>query len=247
MNASVSSEEGRNVRRFARAHRAGALASVDSRHDGAPANALVTYACDLDGSPIFLFSTLSEHTRNLRDDPRAALLIEAAKSHRNPQAGPRVSFVGTVKKATAKQVDHLRDRFLACHPDAKLYAGFGDFAFYRMIVERVHAVGGFAQARWLPAKRVIIKDRAILASISDTAAGVIEHMNNDHADALDLCARKILRRRGAGWQMTGLDPDGCDLRRGPYVARLNFETTVESADDCRRELVALTKKARQMG
>lgn len=241
---SEKEDTGSAVRRFVRAHRSGALATVDQHHDGAPSNALVTYACDLDGSPTFLFSTLSEHTRNLATDNRAALLVEAAKDRRNPQTGPRASLSGRIEKAGKSSVERLRTRFLAQHPDATLYAGFGDFAFYRMTVERVHWVGGFAQARWIPAKRVMFGERAAIKAISDAAPSVIEHMNADHGDALDVIVQALLGRRGDGWQMIGLDPDGCDLRRGPYVARLDFDAPVRDAKDCREQLVALTKRAR---
>ncbi|MEQ8665113.1 MAG: DUF2470 domain-containing protein [Rhodospirillales bacterium] len=239
--------DGQQVRCFIRAHGAGALASVDPGHGGAPSNALVTYACDFDGSPLFLFSTLSEHTRNLAKDKRAALLVEAAKGRRNPQTGPRVTLAGTVAKLPARDIEAARARFLARHPDAALYAGFGDFAFYRMTVERVHWVGGFAQARWIPAKRVMIRDKAAIAAIAEAAPGVIEHMNADHADAIDLCARVLLGRKGAGWRLTGIDPDGCDLRLGARTARLDFDEMASDAGDCRTQLVTLTKRARATG
>ena len=39
----------------------------------------------------------------------------------------------------------LHRRFLARHPDAGMYAGFKDFAFYRVAVERAHLVAGFGK------------------------------------------------------------------------------------------------------
>ena len=236
---------GTEVRAFIRAHGAGALASVDPAHDGAPSNALVTYACDIDASPVFLFSTLSEHTRNLAKDNRAALLVEAAKGRRNPQTGPRVTLAGTVAPVAAKDRDAAKARFLARNPDAAMYAGFGDFSFYRMTVSRVHWVGGFAQARWIPSKHVLIQDKATIAAIAEASASVIEHMNADHADAIDLCANKLLGRKGSGWKMTGVDPDGCDLRLQARTARLDFDAMATDAGDCRKQLVKLTQRARE--
>ena len=117
-----------------------ATAMADS---GAPYASMVTYACDHQSQPVFLFSTLSDHTQNIKADKRVSLLVEDATQRRNPQTGPRVSLLGTIKKDTSPDV---RARFLARHPDAALYADFGDFAFYRMKVERAHYVGGFARA-----------------------------------------------------------------------------------------------------
>ena len=47
--------------------------------------------------------------------------------------------------------ERLARRFLARHPEAERYAGFADFGFYRMTVERAHYVGGFAKAVWIKA------------------------------------------------------------------------------------------------
>lgn len=235
--------EADTTRAFIRAHGSGALASVDPARHGAPSNALVTYACDMDASPIFLFSTLSDHTRNLLQDTRAALLIEQASGRRNPQTGPRATLCGRVARVPAKAREAARARFLARHPDAALYADFGDFAVYRMTVERVHWVGGFARARWIPAKRVMVQDKRAIAAVAAAAADAVEHMNADHRGAIDLCVRRLLGRKGSGWTMTGVDPDGCDLRRGAYAARLDFDEPAADAGDIRDRFVRLAKQA----
>ena len=54
--------------------------------------ALVTVALDHDLSAILLLSQLSEHTRHLMADPRAALLLDGTEGHANPQTGPRVTL-----------------------------------------------------------------------------------------------------------------------------------------------------------
>ena len=52
------------------------LATLDTP-SGAPYASLITLATDLGGSPIFLISTLARHTRNLANDPRAAIRCRA--------------------------------------------------------------------------------------------------------------------------------------------------------------------------
>jgi putative heme iron utilization protein len=69
-------------------------------------------------------------------------------------------------------------------------------------------------------------------------------MNGDHADAVQLYATKLLGISGGGWTMTGIDPEGADLRRDGDVARVDFERPVLSAEAARAELVRLVKKAR---
>ena len=43
-------------------------------------------------------------------------------------------------------------------------------------------------------------------------------MNADHADAVQLYASSLLGRAGEGWRMTGIDPEGLDLRRQSELA-----------------------------
>ncbi|NQU60715.1 MAG: DUF2470 domain-containing protein [Rhodospirillales bacterium] len=215
--------------------RAALLSTAQKSKDGWPYGSLVSVAFDCDLSPLMLFSGLSDHTRNLAADPRASLLCEETSRLKNPQTGPRVTVMGRITKTTDKR--HAR-RFLARHPEASLYAGFGDFNFYRMKIDRIHLVGGFGQAVWMRASH-IMPDPKAAAGVAKAEAGVLEHMNGDHADAVDHYAHKLLGLKGKGWEMTGIDPDGLDLRRGGRFARLAFDAPVTSRAAIREELVRL--------
>jgi putative heme iron utilization protein len=217
-----------------------ALASIAASADGTPHAALVTVACDVDGAPLLLLSDLSAHTCNLHSDPRLALLYDGTGDRANPQEGPRVTVIGT---AAPTAEPRCRARFLARHPGAARYADFGDFAFWRITVERLHFVGGFAQAGKLPGTALIRPESAV-AALAAAEPSILDHMNADHGDALDLIAARLLRRRGAGWRMTGIDPDGCDMMRGNRRARLVFSTPIDGPDSARNALVALTQAAR---
>jgi heme iron utilization protein len=224
-----------------RRSRSAALATSIGNQDGHPYASFVTVACDMDGSPVMLFSELADHTQNLSVEPRASLLFEATSRRRNPQTGPRVTLSGKIRKTKDKR---LSARFLARHPDAALYAGFGDFAFYKMTVDRAHWVGGFAKARWLGAKHFMYRDSSAINAIAEAEASVLEHMNADHSDALDACAQGLGRRRGLGWRMIGLDPEGFDLCCDARFFRLDFDEPVRDANDCRKALVEMAKQAR---
>ena len=231
------------ARALMREARAGVLAtSLRAARGGAgfPYASLVTVAWDVDGSPLFLFSTLADHTRNLATDPRASLLVEAALKLRRPQTGPRIALLGRIAPSPTER--HRR-RFLARHPDASAYAGFADFAIYRMRLEKARYVGGFASAKWLDGADLLAPARAA-AAIAASEADVIAHMNANHAEALDLYANVLLGRGGRGWRMIGLDPEGLDLSRRGQWARLTFPTPVTGAKDCRNVLIGLAKSAR---
>src|SRR6185436_11876529 len=57
-----------------RTARYGALAALDPK-SGAPLASRVAVATDLDGTPLILVSSLSEHTGGLVADPRCSLLV----------------------------------------------------------------------------------------------------------------------------------------------------------------------------
>ncbi|MGH6961494.1 MAG: DUF2470 domain-containing protein [Dongiaceae bacterium] len=70
-------------------------------------------------------------------------------------------------------------------------------------------------------------------------------MNEDHAAAIGLYATRLLGRPPGAWRMTGLDPEGCDLRAGNETARLEFERPIGTAAEARSALVAAAQKARR--
>ncbi len=80
------SEAGFEARRLIR----GAIsATLATQSGGQPFASLVTPAPAPDLSPLLWLSALSEHTRQLRAEPRCALLFQGeAADRRNPQ-GPR--------------------------------------------------------------------------------------------------------------------------------------------------------------
>jgi putative heme iron utilization protein len=211
---------------------------------GHPYASLVTVATDHVGCPLLLLSTLADHTRNLMDDARVSLLFDDSEGHSNPQAGARVTIMGRADR-TEDPVD--RDRFLARHPGAALYAGFGDFTFYRVTPERVHYVGGFAKAVWIDDGA--LGPAAAAETLRVAEEGILSHMNADHTDALTLIAKEHLGEiatagdEAESWKVTACDIDGFDISLGDRVRRLAFPQVVHSAREAREALVALTRSA----
>jgi putative heme iron utilization protein len=136
-----------------------------------------------------------------------------------------------------------RARFLTRHESALLYAGFGDFKVWRMVVERAHLVAGFGRIHWITAEDLLFR-HSDTETLALREPDVVEHMNDDHADAVELYATVLLGLPGGGWKLTGIDPEGCDLRLGGRTARLDFDRPVSDAEAARVELVRLVRRAR---
>jgi putative heme iron utilization protein len=226
-----------------RATRAGALATLD-RNTGHPFASLVNVATDFDGSPLILVSRLSTHTANLEQDGRASLLL-ASTGKGDPLAHPRLTLLGSfleIAREDPKQ-PRLRRRFLARHPKSELYAGFGDFAFWRLQTVSAHLNGGFARAADLKSADVMT-DVTGAENLLEAEPGAVTHMNDDHAEAVRLYATKLLGAEDGPWRLTGLDPEGLDLALGDATLRLPFPQRVTNAEQLRKVVVELAAKAR---
>lgn len=207
---------------------------------GAPYASLVLIAADLDASPLLLLSNLAQHSRNIAFDPRISLLFDGTAGYRDPLTGPRLTVIG---QATAVRDPRRLARFTAHHPASTLYSGFSDFRLYRVAVERGHLVAGFGRIHWIEGRDLLFAaDATALAAAEPEILG---HMNEHHADAVADYARGLLGRAGTGWRMTGIDPEGADLRRDGETARLDFAAPVLTPAATRAALVELAQKARK--
>jgi putative heme iron utilization protein len=214
------------------------------RNTGHPFASLVNVATDIDGSPVILTSRLSTHTANLEADGRTSVLL-AETGKGDPLAHPRLTMLGTFARVDRDSAENarVRRRFLARHPKSELYAGFGDFSFWRMTVASAHLNGGFARAADLTSADVLT-DLSGADELIAAEEDAVAHMNADHAGAILLYATNLLGADAGPWRISGLDPDGADLTAGDRSARLAFEQRVTTPGALRQVLVALAKDAR---
>src|SRR5205807_800547 len=99
--------------------------------------------------------------------------------------------------------------YLERYANSKYWVDFEDFSFYRMDVLDVYYVGGFGVMAWVQASDYGV---AQLDPLADAAAGIIEHMNTDHKDALILLAKVHAGIEAQDAAMTSVDRLGFHLR-----------------------------------
>lgn len=235
----------RLARTLVRSARHGAIAVIDPA-TGAPLASRVAVATDHDGAPLILISGLAAHTRGIVADPRCSLLLgEPGKG--DAMAHARITIACVAEKIARDDPRHARVewRFLSHTPKAKLYAGLGDFAFYRLQPQGASLNGGFGKAYALTAADLLTAgDR--LDAIAAAERSAVEHMNDDHSDAIANYAEVFGKARGdQGWVMTGIDADGFDLAAGDKVLRIFFKQPLADAPDMHKILVAMAIEARQ--
>jgi putative heme iron utilization protein len=232
-------------RRLIRAAGRATLATVADRGKGGvggpwPYASLVLVACGHDASPLLLISDLADHTRNLRADPRVSLLYDGTAGLDDPLTGPRVSLQG---KAEMIEDPAMAGRYLRRHPHARTYAAFTDFHLVRVHPVRAHLVAGFGRIHWVEADDLAF-DPGPTEALRAAEPDLLARINADHPDALASIAPRIRGRRRKGWQATGIDPEGLDMRCGGMLARVDFPDIVTSPKTARKAVAKLAAAAR---
>ncbi|MGH7104598.1 MAG: HugZ family protein [Acetobacteraceae bacterium] len=204
-----------------------------------PFASLVTVAAAADLSPLFWLSALARHSRNLAHDPRCSVLLAGPSVAPNPQTAPRVTLCGT-----AGRIDDpaLLARWHALHPYADWYAGLQDFSLWRLRIEAVHAVAGFAAAGWIDPAR-LAPDPAIAGAFAAAEAAILAHCNARDAASLGAIAAAA-GSSGEDWQLIAVDPDGFDLGRAEGVLRIDFPSPLQSPAEFGAALRRLAEPSR---
>jgi len=225
--------------------RTGSLATLSRRHPGHPFASVMPYALDADGAPLFLISAMAMHTQNLESDGRASLLITQPGWTGDPLAAGRLTLMGEARRLSGTESGSARAAYLARHERARYWVDFDDFSLWRLTVGDLYFVGGFAAMDWVTADdyRVARPD-----PLADVAAGIIEHMNRDHAAALIEYARHFAGEAADEATMVAVDRLGFKLRlrQGERLSsvRIAFPTEVQNAEQSRTTLIAMLRDAR---
>jgi putative heme iron utilization protein len=227
-----------------RRSRQGALATLMAG-SGDPYCSLVNVASHPDGSPILLLSRLAVHTKNILADARVSLMLDE-RAEGDPLEGARIMLAGRAEEASGAAAEILRRRYLNAHPSADAFVEFKDFAFFRIIPSGTHLVAGFGRIVDLNPEQ-FLTDLSGAEELLEAEAGAVEHMNEDHREAMNLYATRLLGAGSAGWGCTGCDPEGMDMQAGNRTLRLDFPERVTSGMELRKMLARLAGEARAKG
>jgi hypothetical protein len=225
--------------------RIGSLSTLSRKQAGFPFGSVMPYALDAQGRPIFLISTMAMHTQNLQADPRASLLVTQPDASGDPLGASRVTVIGNASTIPQPEIADARALYLKSYANSKYWVDFEDFSFYRMDVLDVYYVGGFGVMGWV---QVTDYDSAKPDPLADAAAGILEHMNADHKDALVTLAQAFGGVKAEEATMTAVDRLGFHVRlktaEGMKGARIAFLREVSDAMETRKVLVEMVQQAR---
>jgi hypothetical protein len=154
----MQSEDRASLRELIVTHRQAALGTVDA---GAPFVSMVLYAPEwpVATGPAFLIhvSGLSAHTRHLRADPRASLLVmQPDAGAGDPQALARVTIQCRAIPLLTDDPAYpaARAAYLTRLPQQEYLFSFPDFTLFRLEAQSARYIGGFARAFSLTADQL---------------------------------------------------------------------------------------------
>jgi hypothetical protein len=162
--------------------------------------------------------------------------------------------IGNLAEVPDADRAEAHDQYRVGHPEA-FYSVFPDFRIYRLEVEAVRYVGGFARMSWVNPEHY----RAAEADpLIPHAMRIIDHMNDDHADALVGFCRVLGGRPGTGWaRMVRVDRYGFDVLAADSAEpadqdqrktlRIVFEQPCDTPEAVRAAMVALVDRVRAAG
>ncbi|MEV0296364.1 DUF2470 domain-containing protein [Nocardia sp. NPDC050710] len=236
-----AAEEARTV---AAATNIATLASLSA--DGSPWASFVTYGL-LDGQPVLCVSRMAEHGRNLAADARASVAVVAPDPPADPLAGTRITLAGVVERPVGDEAVAAREAHLAAVPAAEHYIDYSDFSLWVLRVHRIRWVGGYGRMDSASAEQYA---SAAPDPIVPVAARAIDHLNDDHADALLSMARVLGGYPDATEAACErADRYGLDLRvrtpRGVARTRVGYAEPIDGIDQLRAATVELARRSRE--
>lgn len=209
---------------------------------------MVGFAPDEEGRPLFIFSGMSTHTQDILANPKCSVTI-ASKEFKGAADG-RVNLMGQCSLVPKEEIEAAKETYLKKHPNA-FWVEFGDFNWFRLDIEKIRFVGGFARAGSVTPEEY---KEAKPDPISEFGPAIAKHMNEDHADStIAMIANAIPGLDVEEAVITSVDSLGMFVKvtRTPrasdqpqqFKLRLPFPRTAKDRADVRAIIVEMTQAA----
>ena len=234
--------------------------------EGFPHGSIVPFAISSDGYPYILIAEIAAHTKNLLNSSKSCLFLSHPTPEGDPQSHWRVGLMGNFTRVVSdsrqselssdklekslilpdEEIDNMLTRY--CHrvPSAESYLKTHNFYFWKMAsIERVRYIAGFGRICWIDGQEVVseISDPDFQSITHES----IEHMNEDHEDAmLDIC-EGMSKIKPKSVKMVDLDPGGLILhtKEPEHKIYYSFGKRIKP-EQVRVEIINLLKRSRKL-
>ena len=214
----------------------GTLSTHSKDVPGYPFGSVMPYCLDGNGCPVMQISTIAQHTKNIKHNPRVSLFVSESDVDDVHVRG-RLTWIGDAKKID-QSVD-IAEHYFNFFPQAKNYNNTHAFDFYRIELVKARFIGGFGQIYWIQ-NHLLTRENPFFGQQS-----MINHMNNDHVEAMVAYCHDadIPLPEGILPKMAGIDSEGMHLLLGRKIVRIPFPVSVHSPMEVRQQLMAMAKRS----
>ena len=225
-----------------------------------PLSSVVPFAINTDGKPYILIANIAAHTKNLSSNQNSSLFVSHPKPEGDPQSFWRVCLVGKFKEirvsnesddnldgaiyVTAEEQETLLTRYRTQVPNADSYLKTHNFSFWIMDeIISIRYIAGFGKICWIEGEEYL--SESIQPSLDDVKEGSIEHMNDDHVDAMVDIYNAHYDKNSANVLMNDLDSRGIfiECMETNHKVYVPYGKTIDS-DGLRVSIIDLVKQAR---
>ncbi|KAL8043623.1 hypothetical protein ABFX02_09G128028 [Erythranthe guttata] len=235
----------RNLMEQARfAHLCTVMSRMHHRREGYPFGSLVDFAPDSMGHPIFSFSPLAIHTRNLLANPRCTLVVQIPGW--SGLSNARVTIFGDVYPLPEDQQEWAHKQYIAKHQQGPSQQ-WGNFYYFRMQnISDIYFIGGFGTVAWVDVKEYETLQPDKIAV--DGGEQNLKELNAVFSKPLKELLSKEAEVDDAA--LISIDSRGIDIRvrQGAQfnVQRISFEDghSVETLEEAKKALWRVLDKGR---
>jgi putative heme iron utilization protein len=228
-------DQARTARMLLKRQSVGVLSTHSVDVEGYPFGSIAPYVLNYDGEPIMLISDIAQHTRNIKRNNKVSLTI-FDQCVDDPQASSRLTWIGNAEPVDLSDTK-IRHRYLRYFPSAESYFETHDFSLYCIRLHRARFIGGFGEIYWIEPDAMLLKN-----PFRETERSIVEHMNQDHKEALFHYCNVLKVTAVDAVTMTGVDSEGFDMLADNRKLRIDFDTPISTVEAARATLVKLARR-----
>ncbi|MCP4234529.1 MAG: DUF2470 domain-containing protein [Aestuariibacter sp.] len=229
------------AKQLCRTQHSGVLSTQSTSMPGYPFGSIVPFVTTHTGDVIIYISDIALHTRNIKADSKVSLTV-FDPSEDDSQANGRVTIMGDASQLTDDaDIALCSEQYFQLFPQARAYQQTHDFHFYKISVARVRFIGGFGKIHWINPEFWQTESQ----EWQRNTAGMIEHMNDDHQDAMQLILAHFANVQTSKVTMLSVFAEGAHYQSAEgKIVFIPFAKACHSPTEVRQALVAQTKACR---
>jgi heme iron utilization protein len=228
------SEQALTATRLLYSQSMGVLSTHSVDVEGYPFGSIAPFVLDYEGEPAILISDIAQHTRNIKRNNKVSLTVFDPCAV-DPQASSRLTWIGDAE-AIGSDDNEVQARYLRYFPSAESYFETHDFSLYVIHLRKARFIGGFGQIYWVERGEMLLKN-----PFRETESSIVEHMNQDHGQALRHYCKVLKGIDVVDVAMTGIDSQGFDMLADARKVRIDFDDPIQTPEEARKTLVRLAR------